>query len=177
MTQTLTAPPKLDKDGFPLVTCRRCGGSGSHSFNAITGSVCFGCSGSGLQHKAGRVRVAATALGVARSAARDCNPLTVVVGSRARVWGARTAAGKPAGRDVVLSVQALEVIPTTGVGVTSSRAGRVETCRVEYSVAVTFRTADGSEYSRKFNNSDRFSSDYIVPATAYLAAAGLRPAA
>jgi hypothetical protein len=36
-----------DKWGFPLTPCRRCGGSGQHSFNTIHGSRCYGCGGSG----------------------------------------------------------------------------------------------------------------------------------
>lgn len=30
------------------ITCTRCGGSGSYSFNLIRGTVCFGCEGSGF---------------------------------------------------------------------------------------------------------------------------------
>lgn len=31
-------------------TCSRCGGSGSHSFNMMHGSRCYGCSGTGKQY-------------------------------------------------------------------------------------------------------------------------------
>jgi hypothetical protein len=31
------------------VSCRRCGGSGSYSFNLKDGTTCYGCMGSGLQ--------------------------------------------------------------------------------------------------------------------------------
>ena len=27
------------------VACRRCGGTGEHSYNAVHGSVCYGCAG------------------------------------------------------------------------------------------------------------------------------------
>ncbi len=41
--------------GFEKVECGRCGGSGSYSWNAMHGSMCYGCSGKGKKlSKAGR---------------------------------------------------------------------------------------------------------------------------
>ena len=37
----------FNKQGFPLDECSRCGTTGHHSFNQITGSKCFKCNGSG----------------------------------------------------------------------------------------------------------------------------------
>ena len=60
-------------------TCSRCGGSGHHSYNQITGSVCFGCNGRG--EKAAKLtraifaqaaeKVAAGELEAARKLARE----------------------------------------------------------------------------------------------------------
>jgi len=39
---------------FQAVTCNRCGGSGSYSWNAVHGSKCYGCGGCGYKYtKAG----------------------------------------------------------------------------------------------------------------------------
>lgn len=35
-----------------MVTCRRCGGSGQHSWNSVDGNVCYGCSGRGTVRSA-----------------------------------------------------------------------------------------------------------------------------
>lgn len=37
------------KNGFPLVHCSRCDGSGHYSWNAVHGSTCYGCSGTGFR--------------------------------------------------------------------------------------------------------------------------------
>lgn len=51
MTRTATTTPAgLDDRGFPLVVCGRCGGSGQYSWNAKTGTRCFGCEGKGVTY-------------------------------------------------------------------------------------------------------------------------------
>lgn len=44
----------FNKQGFPLDECSRCGTTGHHSFNQITGTRCFKCNGSGytIQNRA-----------------------------------------------------------------------------------------------------------------------------
>ena len=37
----------LNKNGFPFRECRRCDGSGHHSYNPQTGTICFNCLGTG----------------------------------------------------------------------------------------------------------------------------------
>lgn len=37
----------LDVNGFPFRECRRCDGTGIHSFNLVHGNMCFNCKGSG----------------------------------------------------------------------------------------------------------------------------------
>lgn len=69
-TATLTAQT-TDAFGFPTVTCYRCGGSGKFSWNAITGDRCFGCQGSGVCWKRGKVAKAAHAFHEARRKARN----------------------------------------------------------------------------------------------------------
>lgn len=34
-----------DKHGFEVITCSRCGGTGEYSYNQLTGTRCFKCSG------------------------------------------------------------------------------------------------------------------------------------
>lgn len=50
MTITLDSFPSVDRYGFPLQVCGRCGGSGQHSYNQLHGSVCYGCNGHGVRH-------------------------------------------------------------------------------------------------------------------------------
>ena len=51
---------KTTRPLFERVTCSRCSGSGSDSWNAMNGSRCFGCGGSGFTlTKAGTVRAIA----------------------------------------------------------------------------------------------------------------------
>jgi hypothetical protein len=47
MTDTLPMPAHKTRHGFPLVNCTRCGGSGHYSYNAMHGSTCYGCGGTG----------------------------------------------------------------------------------------------------------------------------------
>lgn len=61
MTTATLTQTRTDKFGFPIVTCYRCGGSGRFSFNQITGDRCFGCNGSGVCWKRGKVAKAAVA--------------------------------------------------------------------------------------------------------------------
>lgn len=42
-------------DIFPTTTCKRCGGSGSYSFNPMDGDLCYGCNGSGWNWQRGKV--------------------------------------------------------------------------------------------------------------------------
>ena len=39
----------MSKYVFPVKTCTRCGGCGQFSFNLKDGTICYGCSGSGVQ--------------------------------------------------------------------------------------------------------------------------------
>jgi len=55
MARKIAAPAGWTREGFPLSTCTRCGGTGRYSFNQIDGDRCYGCSGSGYQiHKAAK---------------------------------------------------------------------------------------------------------------------------
>lgn len=56
----MTAAPeaRTNAQGFPLVTCYRCKGSGEFSFNRVTGKVCFGCGGTGWCIRRGKASTA-----------------------------------------------------------------------------------------------------------------------
>lgn len=44
----MTTTYELNKYGFPITTCTRCGGTGEHSYNQRFGTVCFKCEGTRL---------------------------------------------------------------------------------------------------------------------------------
>ena len=43
----------VNRLGFPVEVCGRCGGTGHFSYNQMDGSTCYGCSGSGICYAAG----------------------------------------------------------------------------------------------------------------------------
>lgn len=53
-------PVRLSKAGAQIVkmSCTRCGGSGSHSYCQMYGTMCFGCSGRGYNYVAARKAIA-----------------------------------------------------------------------------------------------------------------------
>lgn len=56
----MTDFPTVDRYGFPVEPCGRCGGTGRHSYNAIHGDVCYGCNGKRVRHtKKARTQFAA----------------------------------------------------------------------------------------------------------------------
>ncbi len=44
----MTTTHELNKYGFPITTCTRCGGTGEYSYNQRFGTVCFKCQGTRL---------------------------------------------------------------------------------------------------------------------------------
>ncbi len=76
MTTTEATPAAdypRDANGFPLETCGRCGGCGQYSFNALDGTRCYGCGGTGKRHPAGVVAKLAGEWRVIIRAAREVN--------------------------------------------------------------------------------------------------------
>ena len=41
---------EVDKNGFEVTNCGRCGGCGQYSFNLMHGSMCYGCRGTGKKY-------------------------------------------------------------------------------------------------------------------------------
>ena len=70
MARTTTAPAAFTREGFPLVTCTRCGGTGRYSFNQIDGDKCYGCSGTGYQLHRGAKAAHAAYTAAAKAAFR-----------------------------------------------------------------------------------------------------------
>lgn len=61
-TATATKPAaQLNDYGFPIVDCYRCKGAGTYSWNARTGTTCFGCDGTGKTVRRGKAMKAWTA--------------------------------------------------------------------------------------------------------------------
>ena len=40
----------VNKHGFEIETCGRCGGTGEYSFNLMDGTRCYGCQGKGVRY-------------------------------------------------------------------------------------------------------------------------------
>lgn len=49
-----TDTTRTNAQGFPLVTCSRCKGTGQFSYNTVTGRRCFGCGGTGETIRRGK---------------------------------------------------------------------------------------------------------------------------
>lgn len=56
-----------DRDGFPLIICTRCGGSGQYGPRSVEGGKCFGCGGGGWAY----TREVGDAVADFRNAKRD----------------------------------------------------------------------------------------------------------
>lgn len=69
----------FNKHGFPLDECSRCGATGHHSFNDVTGSKCFKCNGSGYTVQK-RAKVAWLAMLEEISTHKGCTPKKMNVG-------------------------------------------------------------------------------------------------
>lgn len=78
----------FNKQGFPLDECSRCGTTGHHSFNQITGSKCFKCNGSGYTIQK-RAKVAWLAMVAEIDSHRHCAVRNMNVGdviAYKKVW-------------------------------------------------------------------------------------------
>ena len=84
---------RRERNGFPIESCGRCGGSGHYSYNTMHGTVCYGCSGSGVRIARGAVKHHAAWRDAVRAAVRvitqDLQP-----GDRVRPWGDRDPAAE-----------------------------------------------------------------------------------
>lgn len=78
------------------VDCKRCGGSGSYSFNLLDGTKCYGCNGSGFQ----MVDLAAVAKRQAKSAAMNAEQLAERDARVARRMEIMAEINKPYGFDI-----------------------------------------------------------------------------
>lgn len=86
MSETETT--HTDKFGFLLRTCTRCGGTGKFSYNQLHGDRCYGCGGTGWQHKAGRNAKAAAEYRAAVQAQREATSARLAAGDVIAVAGA-----------------------------------------------------------------------------------------
>jgi ribosomal protein L37E len=76
----------VNKQGFPVEMCTRCGGCGRHSFNDVHGDTCMKCGGAGFTI----VRKALPAWNAYRTALRNskqCTASELVVGDFVAVEG------------------------------------------------------------------------------------------
>ena len=69
-TKAATNLAKTNREGFPVVPCYRCGGTGEFSFNQVDGKRCYGCNGTGWAIKRGKTAKAWKAYQAALEAAR-----------------------------------------------------------------------------------------------------------
>lgn len=84
-------PAKTNREGFPIVPCYRCGGTGEFSFNQVDGKRCYGCNGTGWAIKRGRIAKAWRAYQEAVEAARTTTWADVRVGDVVEIQSRRFA--------------------------------------------------------------------------------------
>jgi hypothetical protein len=101
MTTTLIRPDRfpaverdsvtfqVDRYGFPVEVCRRCGGSGEYSYNPLDGTRCFGCSGAGVAYASRIPAQEREAWRKELRAARDVCAWKVQPGDRIRPYGSK----------------------------------------------------------------------------------------
>jgi len=77
-----TTETRVNAQGFPIVTCYRCAGSGEFGPRSVEGGKCFGCRGTGLCVKRGKAAKAWVAYVEAHRAFRETTPVQVEVGQR-----------------------------------------------------------------------------------------------
>jgi hypothetical protein len=77
----------VDRHGFPVETCGRCGGCGEYSYCERFGTRCFGCSGSGVTYASKIPAVEHGAWKDADRHARETVGWRMQAGDRIRRWG------------------------------------------------------------------------------------------
>jgi hypothetical protein len=110
----MTKTTKVDRFGFPIRPCTRCGGSGTHSYNSRDGNRCYGCSGSGWQHPRGKVGQAWEAFVAAVREQRRPSVGRLAAGDE--ITFDQTHTGRPTPDAVWHTVAALEVDQTRAAG-------------------------------------------------------------
>ncbi len=130
---------KTTPQGFPLVECYRCHGTGAHGPSSVQGGTCFGCGGTGLCVRRGKAAKAYAAFLEAHRRFRTPSAGDVAVGDRIRVRKG----------DELRTVAALERVLHPGVSSGASTQGTVGGDRpwVTYSrlrIDVLFTFEDGS---------------------------------
>lgn len=81
----------VDRYGFPVEECGRCGGSGHFSYCQRFGTTCFGCGGSGVAYAAKLPAVQQSEWAQANKAAGTTVGHKMQPGDRVRRWGATKA--------------------------------------------------------------------------------------
>lgn len=75
----------VNQYGFPVVTCRRCAGTGSHGPSSVLGGRCFDCGGTGQRVRGGKASAAWTAFLDAHRKFRTPTVGNLAVGDRVRL--------------------------------------------------------------------------------------------
>ena len=75
-------------NGFPIETCTRCHGTGEHSYNQITGTICFKCGGAKFTIVK-RAKPAWDAFVANADALRNTSTSKLVVGVAYRAWNSK----------------------------------------------------------------------------------------
>ena len=74
----------VDRRGWPVEVCGRCGGSGRYSYCQMYGDTCFGCSGKCVVIGAGKCADIVAEYRAAVSAQRDCAGYQIAPGDEVR---------------------------------------------------------------------------------------------
>lgn len=91
----------VDKRGWPIETCGRCGGSGRYSWCQMYGDTCFGCQGTGLVYATGNPGTIRSEYRSAVSAQRTRPGYSLAVGDEVRDY--RAPKGTPFRRVVAVT--------------------------------------------------------------------------
>lgn len=164
MSNSTATAERLNGYGFPIVTCRRCGGTGSFGPKSIQGGTCFDCAGGGLVIKPGKAEAAWLEFVKARKEQRNAIASALQVGDRVqlvRKAPLRTIAGVEwimLGRGCGYGTQGVEGSPRY-----------IETHYVAIDIVVTF--TDGG--TRTFAPRELVTRAGVVDPAPFLAAAGL----
>lgn len=81
-----TDATRTNAQGFPLVTCYHCKGTGQFSYNTVTGRRCFGCGGTGETVRRGKATKAWNAYLEAVKAAGEKPWSEVAVGAAVKPY-------------------------------------------------------------------------------------------
>ena len=144
MTNTGATETARNAQGFPIVSCYRCGGSGHYSSCQMYGTICFGCSGSGLAIRRGNALKAWIAYTEAVRSQQEATTERLAIGEKVAARRPGDLARYGQGKRFWATVEAIEVDTDHATGWNITRVDGVEVRTVNsYAAILTVRFNDG----------------------------------